>query len=148
MWKTAFKKFTWSTLEYFVSYFITLIYELSKIHCSILLKRLMYRYFLKPVASISLERIPVLKYIFLWKFWRQYNFETNFLLNLQRGSTASRIFGRGDFFRAILKYQKPMMAWSKTGNHIGGSLPSFMRKSGKRDFLSALDFFWNIRSQW
>ena len=47
------------------------------------------------------------------------------------------IFGRGDFLTAILKYQKPMIAWSKTGNHIGGSLPGFMYKFGKGDFLSA-----------
>ena len=34
-----------------------------------------------------------------------------------------------------------MIAWSKTDNHIGGSLPSFMRKFGKGDFLSAFYIF-------
>ena len=51
------------------------------------------------------------------------------------------IFGMGDFLLTILKYQKPMIAWSKTGNHMGGSLPSFMRKFGMGDFLSAFDLF-------
>ena len=33
----------------------------------------------------------------------------------------------------ILKYQKPMIAWSKAGNHIGGSLFRFMPEFGKRE---------------
>ena len=51
-----------------------------------------------------------------------------------------RIFGRGGFPPTILKYQKPMKAWSKTGSHIGESLPGFMRKFGKGDFLFAFYF--------
>ena len=41
---------------------------------------------------------------------------------------------------SILKYQKPMIAWSKIGNHSGGSLLRFMREFGKGDFLPTFYF--------
>ena len=49
---------------------------------------------------------------------------------------SQQIFIRGDFPSTILKYQKPVIAWSKTSKHIGGSLPGFMCKFGQGDFLS------------
>ena len=62
---------------YLIQY-TTSISEISQIHSSILQKQLRYQYFLKAVSDISLQRIPLLKYIFSWQFWRQYNCETNF----------------------------------------------------------------------
>ena len=41
---------------------------------------------------------------------------------------------------SILKYQKPMIVWSKTGNRIRGSLPRFMREFGKGEFFTAFHF--------
>ena len=39
---------------------------------------------------------------------------------------------------SLFKYQKPMIARSKTGNHIGGSFPHFMREFGKGDLLPSV----------
>ena len=60
--------------------------------------------------------------------------------NKNGAMSVHRVFGRGGFLPAILKYQKPMKAWSKTGSHIGESLPGFMRKFGNGDFLFAFCF--------
>ena len=48
---------------------------------------------------------------------------------------------RGDFLPAFyFETSEAMIAWSKTGNHIRGSLPRFMREFGKEDFLPAFYF--------
>ena len=59
--------------QYIFDTIFDLISEISQMHCSILLKRLRYQYFLKAVANFNLQRIPVFKYIFLCQSRRQYH---------------------------------------------------------------------------
>ena len=81
--------------------------------------------------SIKTPRKETYMFCVHWIFWLEVVISYNipFRREFSEGETSSSL--------SILKYQKPMIAWKKTGKHIGGSL----RLNSERETPSPLSVF-------